>query len=551
MAGEASVTNETIVYRAQVIHTMNASRPTATHVAVQGDRIVLVGGVEDMQSLPGVRRDDRFADKVLLPGFVEGHAHVMEGTLWSWPYVGAFERRAPDGRRIEGLKTIEAVISRLKETVKTLPDSDEPLYAWGFDPLHVGGVKLTRHDLDTVSTTRPVLVHQASLHITNVNSLTLDRAGFDASTTVAGVPKLEDGTPSGELQGLAARLRLFRALGFNPMTGSLDREALHRYGDAAALQGITTITDLHNDLLDPTVDVFRTHAGDMKVRLVPALASATHAPEEGIEKIRRLRTFNSDRLRFGIVKIVVDGSIQGFTARLRWPGYHNGAPNGLWYVAPDELVRIVGLYHQAGVQLHMHTNGDEATDAVLDAVEAAQIAGPRPDHRHTIQHCQMASAAQFRRMKSLGLCANLFSNHIFYWGDAHYAATMGPERAARIDAAAAAERIGVPYAIHCDAPVTPLSPLFTAWCAVNRVTAAGRVLGPQERLTPEQALRAVTLGAAYTLKLDQEVGSIEVGKFADFVVLEADPLKAEPEALKDIGVWGTVSGGTIYQAPNG
>jgi predicted amidohydrolase YtcJ len=180
---------------------------------------------------------------------------------------------------------------------------------------------------------------------------------------------------------------------------------------------------------------------------------------------------------------------------------------------------------------------------VLDAVEKAQTAQFRPDHRHTLQHCQMADAAQFRRMKALGMCVNLFANHIFYWGDAHYALTMGPERASRIDAAGTAQRLGVPFTIHCDAPVTPLGPLFTAWCAVNRLTSSGRLLGAEEKLTVAQALHAVTIGAAYTLKLDHCVGSIEAGKFADFAVLEEDPFEVAPERLRDVEVWGTVASG--------
>jgi hypothetical protein len=315
---------------------------------------------------------------------------------------------------------------------------------------------------------------------------------------------------------------------------------------------VTTITDLHNDLVDSTIELYRmaTRRPDFGVRLVPALASVSHTPEQAIAKIASLRETNNDKLHYGIVKLVVDGSIQGFTARLRWPGYHNGAPNGLWYIAPEELPRLVEAYHKAGIQLHIHTNGDEATELALDAIEAAQTATPRPDHRHTLQHCQMADAALFRRMKALGVCANLFSNHLYYWGDAHYELTMGPERAARLDATGTAQRIGVPFAIHSDAPVTPLGPLFTAWCAVNRVSSSGRMLGREtEALTVEQALAAVTIGAAYTLKLDGMVGSVECGKYADFAVLEDDPLTVAPDKLKDISVWGTVVGGLVKKAP--
>lgn len=547
------MTSPVTIFAARRIVTMNPARPSVTHVAVRDGMILATGSEAELAAgFPGAVREDRFADKVLLPGFVEGHAHVMEGTLWTRTYVGSGDRRAPDGRRVSGLTSIDAVIERLRAASEALTDPDALLYAWGFDPLHLAGRNLTRHDLDRVSTTRPVMVHHASLHITNVNSLLLERAGFDPDTAIAGVPKLPDGTPSGELQGIAARLRVFRALGTNPMAGALDAADVRRFAQAALLQGITTITDLHNDLSDDTVATYRaTCVEDLPVRIVPALASVSIPPEEGVAKIERLVAQNSDRLRFGIVKIVVDGSIQGFTARLLPPGYHNGAPNGLWYVAPEDLDRIVSTYHRAGIQLHIHTNGNEATEVALDAVERAQVAAPRPDHRHTLQHCQMATEAQFRRMRALGLCANLFANHLWYWGDAHHELTMGPERAARLNATGTAERLGVPYAIHSDAPVTPLGPLFTAWCAVNRVSSGGRTLGPEQRLSVEQALRAVTLGAAYTLKMDHIVGSIETGKLADFAVLEDDPLTVGPEHLKDIAVWGTVVGGRAFAAPAG
>jgi len=160
----------------------------------------------------------------------------------------------------------------------------------------------------------------------------------------------------------------------------------------------------------------------------------------------------------------------------------------------------------------------------------------------------MADAALFRRMAALGVCVNLFANHIYYWGDAHYALTMGPDRAERMDACGTALRCGVPLAIHSDAPITPIGPLFTAWCAVNRLTASGRLLGAGERITVEQALFAITLGAAYTLKMDDVIGSIEVGKYADFAVLDDDPLTLPPERLKDVRVWGTVLGGRVFEA---
>jgi predicted amidohydrolase YtcJ len=197
--------------------------------------------------------------------------------------------------------------------------------------------------------------------------------------------------------------------------------------------------------------------------------------------------------------MVADGSIQGFSARMRWPGYHNGAPNGLWYMAPQQMGEALALALQRGVQVHTHTDGDEATELLLELLEQALRDRPTPDHRFTLQHCQLADAAQYRRMKALEACVNLFANHHFYWGDEHHRLTVGPERAMRMNACATALASGVPFAIHSDAPITPLGPLFTAWCSVHRLTVSGRVLGEHERIGVAEALRAITLGTAYTL----------------------------------------------------
>jgi hypothetical protein len=248
------------------------------------------------------------------------------------------------------------------------------------------------------------------------------------------------------------------------------------------------------------------------------------------------------------VKAHADGSIQGFTARMRWPGYHNGAPQGLWYIEPEALLQLYRLALRHGVQVHTHTNGDAAIDLAIDCTRDALRTDPLPGHRFTLQHCQLADRAQLRRMRELGMCANFFANHHFFWGDAHYATTLGPDRAERMNPCRSAQEIGVAYTIHSDAPVTPLGPLHVAWCAVNRRTASGRVLGEHERIGVADALRAVTLGAAHTLHLDHEIGSIEAGKRADFAVLRDDPFECAPERLKDVRVRGTVQGGRSFEA---
>jgi predicted amidohydrolase YtcJ len=248
--------------------------------------------------------------------------------------------------------------------------------------------------------------------------------------------------------------------------------------------------------------------------------------------------------------MVLDGSIQGFTARLNPPGYlpapdGTARPNGIWLITPERFAAWFEAFHRAHVTVHTHVNGDEAVDLLLDTAERALADHSWLDHRHTAQHTQLTTAAQYRRMAALGMCANIFSNHIFYWGDQHRAVTVGPDRAARMDACATADREGVRYSVHSDASVTPLGSLHTMWCAVNRVTASGEVLGPHERISVDRALRAVTIDAAHQLRLDHEIGSIEAGKLADFVALAEDPYDVDPMALKDIEVRGTVVGGEV------
>jgi len=158
----------------------------------------------------------------------------------------------------------------------------------------------------------------------------------------------------------------------------------------------------------------------------------------------------------------------------------------------------------------------------------------------------MHSRAPLRRMATGAV--NLFANHTYYWGDQHRDATVGPDIAPRMNAARSALDAGLEIAIHCDAPVTPMGPLFTMWCAVNRLTASGREHGPAERITPAEALRAVTLGPAISLDLDAYIGSIAPGKFADFTVLSDDPLSVDPLAIRDIEVRGTMLGGRWFGA---
>ena len=539
------------IFQAKKIITMNPARPSATHVAVQDGKIIGAGPLEELARWGTHAVDTQFADKVLMPGLVEGHAHTMEGTLWRYTYCGYFDRVDPDGKTWEGLTNIDAVLARLKDAEQALDDPDTPLPGWQLDPIYFNNERVIREDLDKVSTTRPVGVLHASGHIMNVNSRALELAGLlKPGVNHPGVPLGADDLPTGELKGPDIMTPVGAHVGFDRDMLACDERGLRDFGKLCVRAGVTTVTDLAARMSDDVADMMIRVTAEPRfpTRVLAMRFFQGLTARELIDHAISLRKRSTDRMRLGAIKIVADGSIQGFSARLRAPGYFNGAPKGLWYITPEHMREIYDLALENDLLVHTHTNGDQATQLAIETLRDALDQRPTHDHRFTLQHCQLADAAQFRQMAKLGMCVNLFANHHFYWGDEHHNLTVGPERAERMNACRTALANNIPMGIHSDAPITPLGPFFTAWCAVNRITASGRVQGEHERISVEDALYAITLGAAYTLKLDGEIGSIEPGKHADFAVLEDDPTEAAPEALKDVLVWGTVQGGRVFAA---
>lgn len=539
----------TIIYSAKKIITMNPARPTATHVAVREGRIIGAGSLDELTGWGEYTLNEQFKDKILMPGLVEGHSHTMEGMLWRYAYCGFFDRMDPNGKIWPGLKSIDAVLDHLKTVDASMEDKEAPLPGWSIDPIYFDNRRITREDLDKVSTTRPIGVIHASVHIMNVNTKALELAGLmRTGIEHNGIPLGEDGLPTGELKGPDVMTPVGSHVGFDRDMLDADAGGLVEFSRLCVRSGVTTATDLASRLQENTVSMATevTARDNFPVRIVALRFHHGVTPKDLIQQVLELKERSTDRFRMGMIKVVADGSIQGFSARVNFPGYYNGSPNGLWYIAPEQLSEIYHLALENNVQVHTHTNGDEATDLVLDLLEEALRSHPSFDHRFTIQHGQLASTAQFRRISKLGMCVNLFANHHFYWGDEHYNLSVGPERATRMNACRTALDHNVPLAIHSDAPITPLGPLFTAWGAITRLTASGRTQGEHEKITTDEALYAITLGAAYTLRLDADIGSIESGKQADFAVLESDPTTSD--SLKDIKVWGTVQAGRVFAA---
>jgi predicted amidohydrolase YtcJ len=265
------------------------------------------------------------------------------------------------------------------------------------------------------------------------------------------------------------------------------------------------------------------------------------------------RTYEG-RFRVGGIKLVLDGSPQGKTAWLTRPyiippaGQDTGY-SGYGTYTDGGVEKLLQEAHAGGIQVIAHVNGDRAIDQLLDLEYRVLSAYPDTDLRTVAIHAQTARDDQLVRMAEMGIIPSFFSAHPFFWGDWHRDQVLGPERAARISPLASAAALGLPYTVQNDSPIVPPDMMRLAWVSVNRETRSGQVLGPGQQASPMDALRAMTINAARQYFEEAEKGSITPGKRADLVVLSANPLTADPSAIKDIRVLETIKdGATVYEA---
>jgi len=260
----------TTIFSARKIITMNPSQPQATHVAVRDGRILGAGTLEELAGWGPHDLDDRFADKLLMPGLVEGHAHLMAGALWRHTYCGFFDVADPEGCNWPGASTLDAVLARLAQSLAH--KADGPLLGWGFDPIYFGAQRMNRQHLDQVSSERAVGVMHASGHILNVNSVALQRAGYlRTGIDHPGIPLGADGLPTGELKGPDAMMPAFAQVGLDRSFLCGDEFGIRAFGKLAVRAGVTTSTDLAANLSDAELDALLriTDEPDYPLRLVP------------------------------------------------------------------------------------------------------------------------------------------------------------------------------------------------------------------------------------------------------------------------------------------
>jgi predicted amidohydrolase YtcJ len=295
------------IYEARKIITMNPARPHATHVAVRDGRILGAGDLAELTGWGAHTVDRRFADKVLMPGLVEGHSHVMEGVFWRYVYCGYFDRMAPDGANWPGVTSIDDVLARLAEADAKLGDRRAPLAGWALDPIYFSTGRVSRADLDRVSTTRPIGVLHASAHIMNVNTKALELAGLlRPGVNHPGLPLGPDGLPTGELKGPDAMMPVGPHVGFDREILAGDERGFRDFARLCVRKGVTTAADLANLLPDKAVEMMLRVTGEpmFPARVVSLRRHQGLSVPELIARARELAGKSTDRLRLGIIKML-------------------------------------------------------------------------------------------------------------------------------------------------------------------------------------------------------------------------------------------------------
>jgi len=518
----------------------------AQSLAIRGDEIIAVGTNKETQLFtgPGTRTID-LDNNTLLPGFYATHDHFPgSGNV----AVLSVDLNSPPIGTVENIDQLLATLSeRVNET---------PVGAWiegrGYDDTLLTEQRHpTRVDLDRVSTEHPILIIHTSGHLAVANSVALQLAGVTRSTPnpPGGVIQKdkETGVPNGIFE---ENYRIISQL-IPPQSRDKKMEAVRWAVQDYVEDGVTTavIAAGNRESLSNLREA--RNEGLLTFRII-TMMSRGNLNQPSVAELAGLGShFGDSRLKVGAIKIVQDGSNQGYTGYFTEP-YHtpfqgNSNYRGYPRRSREDLTAMVTSLHRDGYQIAIHANGDAAIDDVIHAFQVAQEEHPRSDARHRIEHCQMVRRDQLDAIADLGLSPSFFVGHVFYWGDRHRDIFMGPERAAGISALRSATDREIRFTVHDDTPVTPVNPLQLVWVSVNRLTKSNQILGPDERITPMEALRAITLDAAWQNFEEEVKGSIEPGKLADLVILSDNPLTVEPESIRDIQVLETIVGGeTVY-----
>ena len=531
------------VFIGRHILTMDAQNPSAEGVAVAGGKIVFVGSAGGAEDYVGDATElIQLGDQALLPGFIDAHGHftlsarLIDFVNLSPPPVGAVTDMA-------------SLILNLADFAGRQSDQDGWILGYGYDDSLIKERRHpTRDDLDRVSKDRPILLVHVSFHFVTVNSAALQALGINADSPnpEGGIIRRRPGSraPNGVLEESAIYTAFQRITNIPPEKYEtlLRKTAIHyaSFGITTAQDGASSVQDLA---------FLREIAQNRRLPIDLQFYQRVRGTENP-EDLAPEKDY-SNGLRLAGAKFILDGSPQGRTAWLTQPyeitAIHKDQNYTAYSTVNEDLYReFVQKLLAHGIQFISHANGDAAIDLMLDALDQGLKAHPASDHRSVIIHAQLMRHDQVRRAQKLAAIPSYFSAHPFFWGDWHVL-NFGERRASQISPTGWAMQAGLKFTLHNDAPVIPPDMMRLVWASVNRKTRSGRVLGAEQRLEVMEALRAITIDAAYQGFEEGRKGSISVGKQADLVILEQNPVLANKADLADIKVVRTLARGeTIY-----
>jgi len=535
--------------------TLDAANANSDAVMIRGSKIFAVGQQEVLiKNFPDAEIDYSFADDVIVPGFIEHHIHPLLAAITMSSEIVAIDDWVLPNKKSNGVRDRPGYIKRLKELEKNLEGADTPLVSWGFHHYFHG--KLTRDDLDKISSDRPILIIHRSFHEFIMNSKALDLFGIkkeDLNKLTSAEKELanfEEGHFSERglimvmpkiMQYLGSPQRIMK--GFAVTEQYIQEQGVTLIANPGAMYS-KDIQGIKNYVLGDSDTPFRS------LFIPSALYMLEHFEiSDLLKETEALLKWGNGKVQYlpKQIKLFTDGAMYSQNMVLR-EGYLDGH-QGVWLMEAAVFDEVFKLYWDAGYQIHIHQNGDSGLDRILDTVEKNNKRNPRSDHRTTIVHFGYSASDQIDRIKELGLIVSANPYYVTVLSDLYSKVGVGYKRSQEMVRLGDVARANIPLSLHSDMPMAPASPLVLMHAAVNRINYANKVAGPNQRISALNALKGVTLNAAYTIHLEEDYGSVSVGKFANFTVLSDNPLTINPLKIKDIKVKGTIVEGKVFRTP--
>lgn len=537
------------IYTGGPILTIDDARPGTEAVAVRDGRIIAVGTTSDIMAHRGDGTEVfDLGGRTMLPGFVDSHGHVVMGGLQA---LSANLLAPPDGL-VTDIPSLQAALSQWVEDNREIVDQVQVIVGFGYDNAQLAELRHpTREELDAVSADIPIMIVHQSGHIGVANSKALEIAGVTEETEAppGGVIRRD---AKGEPNGVLEEYAFFTV--FAPLMAGLGDEALEAFARAGAeLWASFGYTTAQEGRATPdVVEVARRVAAEDGLPVdVVIFPDVLEAADYIVENASRDYV---DGVRVGGCKLTIDGSPQGFTALRDRPYYDpvgDYPPGYLGYsaITMEQTQQAVDFCYENGLQILTHSNGEGASDMLIAALGSARERLGDPGNRPVLIHGQFLREDQVDALYRLGVFPSLFPMHTFYWGDWHRDHTVGPVNAENISPTGWVRQRGMMFGTHHDAPVAFPDSMRVLAATVTRRTRSGDILGPHQRVDVMTALKAMTIWPAWQHFEEDDKGTIEVGKLADFVILSNDPTAIDPETLADLHVLVTIKEGeVVYEA---